>query len=182
MSFDLTHYQPQLRDHGSSGRPKHVYQTIFLNATDAASWTLSAINPHKVLLRKWWRQFAHTWRHFAFVVPFMRFLQGGRGAAASLSSVDQQGLARSGSVYFCGSYTLFNTHEIAVISGLAAAHRLGAAYPFTEDALAAQQFDTYLKVAHGVDMQGNSVPSRNQLYIAGLVLLVLLVLVLRWLL
>lgn len=49
----------------------------------------------KVLLVKWWRQFAHTWRHFAFTVPLVRFMQG------------QQ------RTWYCGAYTLFNTHEIA---------------------------------------------------------------------
>ena len=53
------------------------------------------------------------------------------------------------STYYCGSWTLVNTHEIAVISGLAAAHQLGAGYPFEEDELATLQFDSYLSLAHG---------------------------------
>ena len=51
--------------------------------------------------------------------------------------------------YYCGSYTLINTHEIAVISGFAAAHRLGAEYPFPEDELASKQFDHYMLLIHG---------------------------------
>ena len=51
--------------------------------------------------------------------------------------------------WYCGSYTLFNTQEIAVMSGLAVAERLGASYPFAHDPLAAAQFDMYLSVAHG---------------------------------
>jgi hypothetical protein len=39
--------------------------------------------------------------------------------------------------------------EIAVMSGLAAAERLGAEYPFPQDRLAAAQFDMYLGIAHG---------------------------------
>ena len=35
------------------------------------------------------------------------------------------------------------------MSGLAAAERLGADYPFPDDPLAAQQFDMYLGIAHG---------------------------------
>lgn len=50
---------------------------------------------------------------------------------------------------YIGAYTLFGTHEIAVMSGLAVAERLGAPYPFAHDPLAAQQFDTYLSIAHG---------------------------------
>ena len=52
--------------------------------------------------------------------------------------------------YYAGSYTLFNTHEIAVMSGLAAADRLGAPYPFSHDKLASKQFNTYLKLAYGI--------------------------------
>ncbi len=52
--------------------------------------------------------------------------------------------------WHAGSVTLFNTHEIAVMSGLAVADRLGAPYPFSHDKLATQQFDTYLKLAHGL--------------------------------
>lgn len=51
--------------------------------------------------------------------------------------------------HYAGSYTLINTQEIAMMSGLAAAERLGADYPFPDDRLAALQFDMYLKVAHG---------------------------------
>ncbi len=40
-----------------------------------------------------------------------------------------------------------------MVSGLAAAERLGAAYPFPEDPLAAKQFDTYLGVCHGKTRQ-----------------------------
>jgi hypothetical protein len=77
------------------------------------------------------RQFAHTWKHFAFWVPFVRFLQGHRHT------------------YYAGSYTLFNTHEIAVMSGLAAADRLGAPYPF-DDEFAFKQYKTLFKITHGI--------------------------------
>lgn len=43
-----------------------------------------------------------------------------------------------------------NTHEIATISGLAVAHRLGAPYPFVHDKLARMQFETYMSAIHGV--------------------------------
>lgn len=126
MSFNLSHYQPQL----ASSAP--VYQTIFLDRASSALWTVAGIDPKKILLEKWWRQFAHTWSHFAFVVPFVQFIQGKQRT------------------YYTGSWTLVNTHEIAIISGLAAAHRLGAEYPFGYDPLAAEQFHTYLSVVHGV--------------------------------
>ena len=55
------------------------------------------------------------------------------------------------STYYCGSWTLVNTHEIAVISGLAVAYQLGAEYPFESDELAKLQFNTYLSIAHGIN-------------------------------
>jgi predicted NAD/FAD-binding protein len=125
MSFNLTAYQPHL-----AGR-RTIFQTIFLDDSLRHHWTDGAIDPSRVLKRRSTRQFAHTWTHFAFWVPFVRFLQGKRRT------------------WFAGSYTLFNTHEIAVMSGLAVAERLGAPYPFSHDALATQQFDTYLRLAHG---------------------------------
>lgn len=126
MSFNLTCYQPQLRK-----QARNIYQTIFLDDRDRKEWSIAKIDESKILLTKWWRQFAHTWRHFAFTVPFLRFIQGKQNTL------------------FCGAYCLVNTHESAVISGLAAAHRLGATYPFAHDALATKQFDQYLRFIHG---------------------------------
>ena len=48
--------------------------------------------------------------------------------------------------WFCGAYTLFNTHELAVVSGLAVAERLGAPYPFQENELARLQYNNLMKV------------------------------------
>eukprot|EP00053_Salpingoeca_punica_P010939 m.97728 g.97728 ORF g.97728 m.97728 type:complete len:470 (+) comp15540_c0_seq1:156-1565(+) len=129
MSFDLSNYQAQLV---SRQTPRKIYQTIFLDATRKDTWSIANIDKSKVLLEKWWRQFAHTPGHFFFTVPTMRFIQGKQHS------------------WFCGAYTLFNTHEMAVISGLAVAERLGAPYPFTHDAIATKQFDTLLKISHGV--------------------------------
>jgi predicted NAD/FAD-binding protein len=133
MSFDLSHYQPQLE--------QSVYQTIFLDRDhDEHRWTLDEINPDKVLFSKPWIQFSHTWQHYVRVVPWLRFLQG------------------RNRTYFAGSWTLANTHEVATISGFAAAHRLGAAYPLSHDELALEQFETYLSVVHGQTLK-TSAPS-----------------------
>lgn len=70
MSFNLSNYQPQLKGSG-----RNVYQTIFLNDEFKETWTMNEIQEDKVLLRKWWRQFSHTWKHFAFAVPFMRWVE-----------------------------------------------------------------------------------------------------------
>lgn len=117
--------------HCTAGK-RTIFQSIFLDDGQKEHWTDGAIDPDKILKTRMTRQFSHTWTHFAFWVPFVRFIQGRKGT------------------WYSGSYTLFNTHEIAVMSGLAAADRLGADYPFGFDPLAAQQFDMYLKLAHGL--------------------------------
>lgn len=131
MSFDLGHYQPHLRSRPPDSFP--IYQTIFLDREGCEkTWTIDRIAPEKIVLKKWWRQFSHEASHFRNVVPFVFMIQG----------------SGNGTTFYAGSWTLVNTHEIATISGLAAAYRLGAAYPFGDDLLAASQFDTYLALAH----------------------------------
>ena len=138
MSFNLSNYQPHLialkRDKYSD---LNIFQTIYLNKEEAEHWTIDKLDKSKVLLERWWRQFAHVWQHFLFTVPLMRFLQ----------KDDPHYL-------YSGSYTMFNTHEIACISGLAAAHQLGAAYPFEHDELAVKQFDLYLNFVYGIGRNG----------------------------
>lgn len=52
------------------------------------------------------------------------------------------------STLFAGSWTLVNMHELACVSGIAAAYRLGAEYiPF--DDFATDFFSKYLFVSHG---------------------------------
>ena len=126
MSFNLSFYQPQLRD-----KEPRVYQTIFLNKNDSAEWSKDQIKPEKILLEKWWHQMSHAYTHYAKFVPFQRFIQGKKNS------------------FFIGSYTLVNTHEIATISGFAAAARIGAPYPFPDDELAKKQFDTYCTIVYG---------------------------------
>ena len=50
--------------------------------------------------------------------------------------------------WYAGSWTLFNTHDIAISSGLAAAERLGAPYPFAHNAMATATYDTVLGASH----------------------------------
>ncbi|CAF4654375.1 unnamed protein product, partial [Rotaria sp. Silwood2] len=87
---------------------------------------------NKIILERWWRQFAHVWQHFLFTVPLIRFIQ-----------------EENSNILYAGAYTMFNTHEIACISGLAAAHELGATYPFEKDPLAVKQFDLYMNFVYG---------------------------------
>lgn len=142
MSFDLSSYQ--FDDEGNGRSSPRIYQSIFLNRNeDGKMWTMDAIDKDKVLLVKWWRQFSHTVRQ-AINAPLWRFIQGSRRT------------------YHAGSYTLVNTHEIALISGLAAAHRIGAPYPFGDDALAAEQFDMYTRLVHGRRTRNNTKTTKSR--------------------
>ncbi len=61
MSFNLSNYQPQL----IQNKNPSIFQTIFLDDTRSHLWSRSEIDKNKILLEKWWHQFAHTWKHFA---------------------------------------------------------------------------------------------------------------------
>jgi len=110
MCFDCTNYQAQF----PPGAPfeSHVFQTIFLNKErDGNLWTDNEIDPAKIIRKDWWHQLCHSWTHYLFVVPWIWLLQGKRR------------------VRFAGSWTMINAHEVAVMSGIAAAVDLGADYP-----------------------------------------------------
>ncbi|UJR08567.1 hypothetical protein I4U23_012826 [Adineta vaga] len=140
MSFNLSNYQADLIKLKHEQYPSlNVFQTIFLNKLESNKWTVNKMNKKKILLERWWRQFAHVWQHFLFTVPLMRFIQQ-----------DNQ------RILFAGAYTMFNTHEIACISGLAVAHQLGATYPFDKDPLAVKQFDLYLNYVYGKSRNGKT--------------------------
>ena len=128
MGFDLTAYQPTLR--AARARGERIYQTIYLDRKRRDSWTIGELDRSKVIDCAWWSAFSHTYSHFRRVVPWVWTLQG------------------RAHTWFAGSWTLFNTHDIAIASGLAAAHRLGAPYPFAHNALASATFDTVLNAAH----------------------------------
>jgi predicted NAD/FAD-binding protein len=89
------------------------------------------LDPDKIVHRRRARGVKHSTKHFTRLLPLLRFLQGRRRT------------------YFAGAYTLFNLHEIAIVSGLAAAERLGAPYPFRDDPGASRQFDMYKRIVHG---------------------------------
>jgi hypothetical protein len=133
MGFDLTAYQPTLaarRDPRLPASGERIYQTIFLDRQRSAQWTLGEIEPSKIIDKAWWVAFSHTYKHFRHVVPWVWTLQGRMHT------------------WFAGSWTLFNTHDIAISSGLAAAYRLGASYPFGHSTLATATFDTVLGASH----------------------------------
>jgi predicted NAD/FAD-binding protein len=55
------------------------------------------------------------------------------------------------STRYAAAWTLVNAHELAVISGMAAAYQLGADYPaeLDEDSFARMCFRLYLLLIHG---------------------------------
>ncbi|KAI1321230.1 FAD/NAD(P)-binding domain-containing protein [Xylariaceae sp. FL0255] len=110
MCFDTTNYQSQF----PSRVPfeQHVFQTIYLNKDrDRHLWTDNEIAEDRIIRRDWWHQLCHGYTHYMFVVPWMMFLQARKHTR------------------FASSWTLVNAHEVAVMSGIAAAVDLGAEYP-----------------------------------------------------
>ncbi|KAF4975619.1 hypothetical protein FZEAL_7610 [Fusarium zealandicum] len=133
MSFNCSNYQHQLKqanlDSGDAYEP--VYQTIFLNKEESDKWTIDEIDESKIIKKNWWHQLGHRWQHYLRVVPGMMFLHGKQ------------------STLFAGSWTLVNMHELACVSGIAAAYHLGADYIKFDD-FAEDFFSKYLLLSHGM--------------------------------
>lgn len=110
MCFDTTNYQSQFPDRVPF--EQHIFQTIYLNKDrDRTLWTDHEIKTDKIIRKDWWHQLCHSYTHYLFVVPWMMFLQG------------------KSHTRYASAWTLVNAHEVAVMSGIAAAVDLGAEYP-----------------------------------------------------
>ncbi|KAI5865978.1 FAD/NAD(P)-binding domain-containing protein [Durotheca rogersii] len=155
MSFDTTNYQSQFPDRMPF--QQHVFQTIYLNKTrDRKLWKKDDIRRDKIIREDWWHQLCHTYTHYLFVVPWMRFLQ-----------------ARN-HTRFAASWTLVNAHEVAMVSGIAAAVDLGAEYPedLENDGFAFLCFRLYYLLAYGKwyrrrftgDQRGSATPAAREGY------------------
>ncbi|KAK6215599.1 FAD dependent oxidoreductase [Colletotrichum tabaci] len=132
MSFDTTNYQSQFP--AKVPFEQHVFQTIYLNkGRDRKHWTDGEIAEDKIIRADWWHQLCHSWTHYLLVVPWMMFLQARRRTR------------------FAGSWTLVNAHEVAIMSGIAAAVDLGAEYPedLEHDRFAFLSFRLYYLLAYG---------------------------------
>lgn len=132
MCFDCTNYQVQFPPEVPFD--KHVFQTIFLNKErDSHLWTIDEIHKDKIIRKDWWHQLCHSWTHYAFVVPWMWLLQGKRHTR------------------YAASWTMVNAHEVAVMSGIAAAVDLGASYPedLERDKFAFLAFRLYYLLVYG---------------------------------
>ncbi len=132
MCFDTTNYQCQFPENVPF--EDHVFQTIFLNKDrDGHLWSDKEIDESKILRKDWWHQLCHSWTHYVLVVPFMMFLQGKR------------------CVRYASSWTMVNAHEVAIMSGIAAAVDLGVEYPedLEHDKFAFLSFRLYYLLAYG---------------------------------
>ena len=154
MCFDCNNFQFQL----DNNRPleDHVFQTIFLNKEHKHLWSKDEINKDKIIREDWWHQLCHSWTHYAFVVPFMRFIN------------------KSPHTTYAAAWTMVNAHEVAIISGMvssphsmcqlggadaqAAAYKLGADYPqeLREDKMGRTSFEAYLRLAHAMPLKGGN--------------------------
>ena len=133
MCFDCTNYQAQFPP-TVYDLDDHVFQTIYLNKQrDGHLWTDGEIDEARVIRRDWWHQLCHSWTHYVFVVPWLWLLQGRQRTR------------------FAGSWTVINAHEVAVMSGIAAAVDLGAEYPedLERDTFALLCFRLYYLLVYG---------------------------------
>ncbi|KAI1102070.1 FAD/NAD(P)-binding domain-containing protein [Jackrogersella minutella] len=132
MCFDTTNYQSQFP--AKVPFEQHIFQTIYLNKDrDRKLWTDHEIKVDKIIRKDWWHQLCHSYTHYLFVVPWMMFLQA------------------KNHTRFAASWTLVNAHEVAVMSGIAAAVDLGADYPedLEHDKFAFLCFRLYYLLAYG---------------------------------
>ena len=132
MCFDCTNYQSQFPPNVEFD--KHIFQTIYLNKKrDGHLWSIDEIDRSKIIRQDWWHQLCHSWTHYLFVVPWMWLLQGRKNTR------------------FAAAWTLVNAHEVAVMSGIAAAVDLGAQYPadLERDRFALLSFRLYYLLAYG---------------------------------
>lgn len=132
MCFDTSNYQSQFPE--MVPFEQHVFQTIYLNKDrDSHLWTDNEIREDRIIRRDWWHQLCHGYTHYLLVVPWIMFLQAKKRTR------------------FAGSWTLVNAHEVAIMSGLAAAVDLGADYPedLENDKFAFLCFRLYYLLSYG---------------------------------
>ncbi|RYP58638.1 hypothetical protein DL769_008855 [Monosporascus sp. CRB-8-3] len=132
MCFDTTNYQCQFPQ--KAPFEQHIFQTIYLNKDrDRKLWSDDEIRVDRIIRKDWWHQLCHSYTHYLFVVPWMMFLQA------------------KNHTRFAAVWTLVNAHEVAVMSGIAAAVDLGAEYPedLENDGFAFLCFRLYYLLAYG---------------------------------
>ena len=91
---------------------------------------VSPIDEEQVIRRWWFQHVVHDVKQVTLLVSLFRFIQGRRRT------------------WHCGAHTLINSQETCLVSGLAAARRIGADYPF-DDPTARRAFNHYGRILHG---------------------------------
>ncbi|KAL2203213.1 FAD/NAD(P)-binding domain-containing protein [Sarocladium strictum] len=145
MCFDCTNYQSQFPEKVPFER--HVFQTIFLNKDrDGHLWSDKEIDESKIIRKDWWHQLCHSYTHYILVIPWLMFLNTKRHTR------------------FAASWTLVNAHEVAVMSGIAAAVSLGATYPedLENDKFAFLCFRLYYLLTYGKWYSRNFTSKKNK--------------------
>ncbi|KAL2007252.1 hypothetical protein VTN00DRAFT_8690 [Thermoascus crustaceus] len=136
VAFDCSNYQHQFRNNLGEGRTplkhdRHIFHSIFRNEEEKHLWSIDQIDADKIISRKRWHQLGHRWQHSVRVIPGMMFING------------------RNRTLFAGGWTFLNMHEVACVSGIAAAYRLGATYEHFDD-FAEGFFSKYLLLSHGM--------------------------------
>ena len=91
---------------------------------------ISEIDGQKIIGRWWFQHIVHDVRHISWLIHLFRFIQGKRRT------------------WHCGAHTLVNSQETCLVTGLAAAKKIGADYPF-EDPKARRSFNYYGGILYG---------------------------------
>ncbi|GAA5950031.1 hypothetical protein JCM3765_004170 [Sporobolomyces pararoseus] len=131
MSFNCSQFQHQLKEQNKPLQDQ-IFQTVFLNDENKSSWTKNEIQANKIIRVDEYHQVRTGWQHF-LRLPFLSLLQ-----------------SHKRHTHFAGAWSTVNCHEIAMISGLAAAYSLGAGYPqeLENDPWAKKTFEGYLSIAY----------------------------------
>ncbi|KAM5479521.1 hypothetical protein MaudMau93_007828 [Microsporum audouinii] len=158
VGYDCTRFQYQFRKPAGSPNPlppfeDHIFQSHFIDQEMKDVWTVDLIDQDKVIEQKWWHQLSHRWQHFARLVPAMKFLNGRNNTFYAGSWTYTVSFSISKYLFrVTANEKCQNLHEIAVISGTAAAYRLGASYDKIDD-VADNVFAYFLKMSHGVSFK-----------------------------
>lgn len=107
-----------------------LYQTLWLQGPGGEPDRAAPIQPALVLREDHWFQLGHTVSHFVNCVARLKHIQGPR-------------------IFFAGSWTLVNSHEVAVMSGIRAAQlALGmlTKFPRATFGRATPSFGAYTKI------------------------------------
>lgn len=138
INYFIHERNPQSMDMGFAlHRYQHVsaplYQTLWLQGKDGEPDRAAPLAPQLVLREDHWLQLGHTVSHFVNCVSKLKHVQGPL-------------------IYFAGSWTLVNSHEVAVMSGIRAAQhvlQLYSTFPSRTFGPMSSSFKAYAQIVDG---------------------------------